>query len=100
MDLRAYVNDDYPLPKLNGGFYCLGDTHWLHANIVEYEAEARQALPGDHNRVMLDRWCETVGVDDTVLHLGDLALGKKDDFRSIADRLPGKKYMLKTGNHE
>jgi len=100
MSLHAYVNADYPLPMFDGGCWVLGDSHFLHDNILDYEAEARQALGRDHNLVMIERWREVVGEDDVVLHLGDLALGRKDDFAEIAAQLPGHKYMLKTGNHD
>jgi len=101
MGLHAYVNKDYSLPMFDGGCFVLGDTHWLHSRLMEdYEAEARQASGRDNNLVMIERWREVVGEDDVVLHLGDLALGSKDDFAAIAAQLPGRKYMLKTGNHD
>jgi len=101
MSLTCYVDADYKLPYLNNGCFVIGDTHFLHTKLAtEYEAEARQALERDHNVVMVERWRETVKDNDTVLHLGDLALGKKDEFDRISAMLPGKKYMLKTGNHD
>src|ERR1035437_9480611 len=99
MDLKAYVSDGQPLTMFNRGFFCLGDSHWNHANITVYEEEARMNLPCDHNVVMVERWREVVGEDDVVVHLGDLALGKNDDFARIADQLPGRKYILR-GNHD
>lgn len=83
----------------NGEFFVLSDTHFLHNNILEYEP-IRKTTPIHVDRFMVDKWRETIKPEDTVLHLGDLALGKKEDFRSIADKLTGTKFMLKTGNHD
>ena len=46
---------------------------------------------------MFDNWLQTVGIDDTVLHLGDLTF-KSRDYMNLRV-LPGKKYLLR-GNHD
>jgi len=78
--------------------YVTADTHWNHARIPEFEP-VRTQLPLDHNRVMLARWQEVVGEDDTIIHLGDVALGKKEDFERIGSRLSGRKFLI-MGNHD
>jgi calcineurin-like phosphoesterase family protein len=86
----------HTLPK-----FVISDTHFNHTRLAEvYEREARMSLPGDHNRVMRERWQQTVGPEDTILHLGDVALGKASEFWRIADQLTGVKYMLDSGNHD
>src|ERR1039458_9188740 len=74
------------------------DQHWNHARIVEFEP-VRLTLPADHNQVMIERWCEVVADDDTVIHLGDVCLGKKEDFAAISELLPGRKFLMR-GNHD
>lgn len=51
------------------------------------------------NEAIVERWNETVGVNDRVLVLGDVAMGRIDDTLKIAGRLNGVKVLL-TGNHD
>ena len=51
---------------------------------------------------MFDNWAKTVGMSDTILHLGDVAFGKKQQVYVWAQRiaeLPGQKFLIK-GNHD
>ncbi len=51
---------------------------------------------------MFANWEKTVRPEDTILHLGDVAFGKKQQIYVWAQRiaeLPGKKYLIK-GNHD
>ena len=48
---------------------------------------------------MIGRWNETVGVDDTVYHLGDFAFGSKEWIRNYRYRLNGH-IVLVLGNHD
>jgi calcineurin-like phosphoesterase family protein len=78
--------------------YVIGDTHFLHERLAQEYEPSRMALD-NHNEVMIERWNEVVSPKDILLHLGDLCLGKKDDFPTIAQRLPGQKYLIR-GNHD
>lgn len=51
------------------------------------------------NEVLIKNWNETVGPDDTVYHLGDLALGDKSSWEGIFSRLNGYKVLI-VGNHD
>lgn len=80
-------------------FFVISDTHWFHKNIVKY---CNRDL--GHNEIMEKRWHETVGIDDTVLHLGDIVFTRdkaKQDrfFKDIAPYLPGNKFLI-LGNHD
>ncbi len=76
----------------------IGDTHFGHKNILEYEKEARPfSTLTEMHEVMIDRWNSVVGDDDTVYHLGDFCFGKHNI--SIAERLKGKKKLV-MGNHD
>lgn len=74
--------------------WAIADTHFCHARIAEYAGR-----PADHNEQMLANWRECVGVDDVVLHLGDIHMGRPEHFASIARQLPGRKYLI-CGNHD
>lgn len=75
-------------------FWVISDTHFFHNNIVKYAGR-----PENHQELMIANWQRLVQPNDLVLHLGDIAFGKADDFPSIADQLPGRKYIIK-GNHD
>lgn len=72
------------------------DSHFLHKNI-----EMFCQRPKDHQEIMVSRWNSVVGPEDTILHLGDLVLGKRVDAEKFFANNPlnGKKYLLR-GNHD
>lgn len=88
------------------------DLHIGHANIISYcdrpygRVEGR---PGFHvvtpavveemNADLVRRWNAVVAPDDSVLVLGDLALGRLDDSLLYAAELNGAKSLL-PGNHD
>lgn len=76
----------------------ISDTHFGHANILEYEKEARpfDTLEEMHE-VMIERWNHMVNPKDTVYHLGDFAFGLRNIH--IAAQLCGKKKLI-LGNHD
>lgn len=76
----------------------IGDTHFGHKNILEYEKEHRPFNSVEEmNECIIDRWNHVVNVNDTVYHLGDLAFGRHNI--QIAERLKGKKKLI-LGNHD
>lgn len=76
----------------------IADTHFGHSKIIEY---CNRPFPNadimDFN--MIQRWNEVVKKDDKVYHLGDFALGNKEQVASIVEQLNGKIYLVK-GNHD
>lgn len=98
-------NSKNGIPEIGGSpvpfslpFWVISDTHFFHKNIVEYEP-VRKTLAQDHNQVMVDNWNNRVENQHTVLHLGDLALGQKQEFEAVAPVLQGKKFIV-LGNHD
>lgn len=78
--------------------FFIADTHFGHANILEYESEARPFKTVEEmNDVMIERWNSVVNNKDIVYHLGDFAFGKHNVC--IASRLNGKKRLV-LGNHD
>jgi calcineurin-like phosphoesterase family protein len=76
--------------------WIISDTHFFHDNIVKFCNR-----PETHNELMLELWRIWVRPSDTVLHLGDLFMGKgaREKFIELAPELTGDKYMIR-GNHD
>lgn len=78
------------------------DTHFNHANIIEYSSRPFDDLD-DMTETMIARWNAVVHHSDTVYHLGDFALswGKKHKelCDSLLERLHGQKWLI-VGNHD
>ena len=103
---------DCPLqkPKLRdlgafGGYMAIwftSDTHFNHANIVEYSKRPFESLD-EMTGAIIHRWNAEVKPGDTVYHLGDFALswGKKhaELIDGILSRLNGQKWLI-VGNHD
>lgn len=74
------------------------DTHFNHKNIIEYCKRPWQTIE-DMNNGMIDKWNSVVGVSDTVVHIGDFAMGPKAERYGFVKRLNGKIILVK-GNHD
>lgn len=75
-------------------FWLISDTHFGHRNIVRYAGR-----PEDHEQRMISAWRALVGEDEPILHLGDLAMMKRDWLERLVASLPGRFIMLE-GNHD
>ena len=74
------------------------DLHLGHANIIRY---CNRPWPDVDamNAGLVERWNDTVGDDDTVWVLGDLAMGPIDASLALVGSLRGRKLLL-AGNHD
>lgn len=72
--------------------YLISDTHFNHQNIATYCQR-----PKNFTELIIKRWHETVKPEDTVIHLGDVAISKKSEW--IMPSLPGSKILIR-GNHD
>lgn len=79
-------------------FFITSDTHFNHANIIKYCNRPFSSVE-EMNEALIKNWNEVVSNDDTVLHLGDVALGNKEMAEAIIKRLNGKKILI-MGNHD
>ena len=75
------------------------DTHFNHANVIKYCARPFATVE-EMNREMIARWNAVVGPEDTVYHLGDFALGRKNEWPLILGQLHGARKILVRGNHD
>ncbi|MEZ3118084.1 hypothetical protein RYH80_19385 [Halobaculum sp. MBLA0147] len=57
--------------------YVVSDHHFGHANIIDY-CDRPFTSVGEMNTVLTDRHFETVDPEDTVIHLGDIAMDMQD----------------------
>lgn len=84
----------------------ISDTHFGHGasernpngGIINYCNRPFSSVE-EMNEVMIERWNSRVKPEDTIIHLGDFALGKKDLWPSYASRLNGYKILV-CGNHD
>jgi calcineurin-like phosphoesterase family protein len=56
-------------------------------------------LIDEHTQAVITNWNATVGPDDTVIILGDAAMGKLDGSLPLLSQLNGKKFLV-PGNHD
>ena len=74
------------------------DLHLGHANIIRYCDRPFDGVAHMDER-LVDRWNERVGDDDTVLVLGDVALGPIASSLALVRELAGRKVLV-AGNHD
>lgn len=78
--------------------FIIGDTHFGHAKILEFEAAARPFTTiEEHDEELVRRWNSVVTHGDKVWHLGDVLFGEKS-FVHLS-RLNGRKSLI-LGNHD
>jgi calcineurin-like phosphoesterase family protein len=74
--------------------WIIADTHFFHANIGQYCDR-----PEGWQDLILENWNRFIQPGDIVFHLGDLALGKKEDAEALVSFLNGNLYLMR-GNHD
>lgn len=85
-----------------GNIFLIGDTHFGHAKMLTFlNHNGSRVRPfssvEEMDETMVDRWNATVGANDKVYHLGDVAIAKR--ALDIIGRLNGKKVLIR-GNHD
>ena len=74
--------------------WIISDTHFFHENIGKYCNR-----PERWQELIIKNWNDRVSPDDTILHLGDFALGKKSQIELLAGMLHGSLLLIQ-GNHD
>lgn len=78
--------------------YFIADTHFYHNNIIKYcNRPFKDVL--EMNETIINNWNNTVIDNDTIYHLGDVALCSNELLAPIINRLNGKKILIR-GNHD
>lgn len=78
-------------------FY-ISDNHFGHFNIIRYDNRPFDSV-AKMDEVMIDRWNEVVGDEDTVYILGDFSRHNEQKTFEILNSLAGRKVLIK-GNHD
>lgn len=78
--------------------YLISDTHFNHKNIIQYEDRPFKSVE-EMNNALIKNWNAVVKPEDTVIHLGDVALGHESDLKWIIPSLNGHKILIR-GNHD
>lgn len=79
-------------------YFIISDTHFNHDKIIGYCNRPFKDVD-EMNKTLVKNWNNTVSKDDTVIHLGDVALGNREDAKKILKQLNGHKILIK-GNHD
>lgn len=87
-----------PVLDLSDVNFVTSDTHFGHARIIELCERPFQNLE-EMDRELIRRWNSVVGLEDTMLHLGDLALGQREYSIGLTAELNGRKLIV-PGNHD
>jgi len=78
--------------------FIISDTHFWHRNILKFQPKERPfANIEEHDEVLVENWNVRVRPQDTVWHLGDVAMHIKG--LDILRRLNGTKKLV-MGNHD
>lgn len=79
--------------------FLTADHHFGHEKILEYEPEKRGRFSSieEHDEFLIEQWNSVVRPVDTVIHLGDITMGKQG-LNSVR-RLNGYKKLI-LGNHD
>ncbi len=78
--------------------FVTSDHHFGHARIIELAERPFPSLGAMHGE-LIAAWNRMVGPEDVVLHLGDLALGNREESIAVTAALNGRKLLL-PGNHD
>jgi len=88
-----------PIQQIHPPSHFISDTHFGHNNILRYDRRPFENVYR-MQREIVKRYCDAVQRTDTVLWLGDFALGlSRDDETELLRSLPGRKILVR-GNHD
>lgn len=78
--------------------YFTSDTHFNHTNIIRYCNRPFNCVD-EMNNSLVQNWNKIITNNDVVYHLGDFALGMKEQANDIIKKLKGTIYLIR-GNHD
>ena len=81
--------------------WIISDTHFFHTPVrLRRENIGRYcSRPENWQELIIKNWNDLVSQDETVLHLGDFALGNKSNFDLLSGILRGRLFLIQ-GNHD
>lgn len=78
--------------------HATSDWHLSNVNIIRY-SKRPYADPQEMNEALMDNYQSVVGKNDTVLFLGDIAMGQIAESLPLIGKLNGRKLLI-PGNHD
>ena len=94
VDQRLFPGQPDGAFPINESTWLIADTHFFHANIAQYCSR-----PDGWQDLIIENWNRFIQPGEIVFHLGDLALGKREDTEALVPVLNGKLYLMR-GNHD
>lgn len=85
-----YINNEH--------IFFTSDTHFFHENIIKFCDRPFESIE-EMNEKLIANWNSVVGQDDVVFHLGDFALGGRENWDKVLPRLNGRIFLI-IGNHD
>ena len=92
------ASPEYPRFDFDQVDFVTSDTHFSHARINELAGRPFSSVE-EMDAELLRRWNETVSPGDSVLHLGDVALGTIQHSLPLTAGLHGRRFLV-PGNHD
>ena len=78
--------------------FVTADTHFGHKNVIQYCNRPFSSIE-EMDETIIRNWNSVVMPSDTVIHLGDFALGPKGSLAHYVEQLNGTILLMK-GNHD
>lgn len=78
--------------------YFISDLHFGHQNCLAFDNRPFKTIE-EHDKFIIDRWNETVGIDDDVYILGDISWYNVTKTIEIFRQLNGRLHLI-IGNHD
>lgn len=78
----------------NRKIWVIADTHICHQKLI-----TEGVRPPNNDALIKKYWQALVFPEDVIYHLGDVFLGKKEEFKNWMFDLPGLKVLIR-GNHD
>lgn len=78
--------------------YYISDLHFGHKNCLDYDNRKFKDIE-THDQFIMDKWNETVNIDDDVYILGDVSWHNVTKTIDILSNLNGNKHLI-VGNHD
>ena len=78
--------------------YFIADPHFGHANVIKFDQRGFDSVE-EMDKVMKERWNNTVKEDDEVYILGDISFLPSSETEELIKSLNGEKILI-MGNHD
>ena len=77
--------------------YFTSDTHFGHDNVIRYCDRPYKTL-SEMDEALVENWNQALRPDDTIYHLGDFTLGKREQAEAYFARLNGRIKVVPGGH--